>query len=856
MIVENMISKRIYRVFAFFLVSILFGLGFNIHANAEAPARVLYISSYSYSYDSVPKQIDGMKSVLDKAYVNYDIEFMDTKRFNSPKNYENYYDFLSYRLSSMKPYDVIIVADDNALQFIMDYEDRLIKDVPVVFLGINDIERVLKTEAKPNYTGIYEEISIKENVDLARDLQPDLEGIIAIYDNTRTGIGEYNAFLEVSKQYPDIQFSGINYSEVTSTEFERRVKDLNYSHALIFLSMAQNNMQQVITLDESIKEIKEKTEAVVYTPTLGGQGKGFLGGYSVSYFEHGRLAAQMALEIINGKRPEDIPVIKESPNQYIIDYKVFTEHNFDKNALPKETILVHAPEPFINSVRWLLLPALITIFVLMLISALMFVDNRRKHLTAIDLQEKNDELTGLYEELTAQEEELRAQYDELEKHRQVVMQSQKKYKELAYTDVLTGLNNRIYLYEVLEREFQKDKKSGYLLFIDLDNFKYINDSFGHILGDKVLRIIGNRLRDIMGKDTIVIRIGGDEFVVVHFRDEDMIEQQDFLTNVNQCIEEIITVDKQEIYASGSIGIVAFPEHGKTAEELIRKADIAMYKAKENGKGQAIYYGEFMDANVANLMEIQNNIRFAIERDQFELYLQPQISAKNHSLVSFEGLIRWNVPGNGIISPCDFIPVAEQLGLIHRIGGWVYKRAFYSIQCIEKELGTTLKVAVNVSAMEITRPHFSREFIELLEEAQIQPYKLIIELTESVFLEATQEHINTLKWLQSLGIEIHLDDFGTGYSSLNYLRLLPIDVVKVDKDFIKDITINEKQADLTKNLIHIIHNLGKRVIAEGVETKEQLEMLKSMDCDIIQGYYFAKPMPLEDALDFAKKHNKY
>ncbi len=845
---KNIMSRTI----GVLLCTLLFALATNIYAKAYAPARVLFISSYSYSFDSVPDQVEGIKSVLDQAYVNYDLEFMDTKRFNSAINYENYYDFLRYRLSSMKPYDVIIVGDDNALQFLLDHEDALVKDVPVVFLGINDINRVKEAESRPNYTGIYEEMSVEENIELAKALQPDLKEMVAIYDNTRTGIGQYEAFMAVSHQYPDVQFSGINYSEVSRVDFEERLSIMNHSQAFMYLSMIENNMQQVITVDEAVQEIVSLTKSVVYTPTIGGSGKGLLGGYSVSYFEHGRLAAQMAVDIIQGKNPKDIPVIKESPNQYIIDYNVLIQHGLDENKLPEETILIHAPEPFFDSIRWLLLPAFIFIIVLMMISALMFVDNRRKRLTAIDLQEKNDELTSLYEELTAQEEELRTQYETLEGHRQELIKSRKKYKELAYTDVLTGLNNRVYLYKILEREFQKEKKSGLLFFVDLDNFKYINDSFGHTLGDEVLRVIGHRLRDIMGKDTIVIRIGGDEFVVAHFSASNKENQHKFLDQVNGCLEEMVTIGEQEIFVSGSIGIVAFPEHGKTAEELIRKADIAMYQAKENGKGQAVYYNDFMGANATNLMGIQNNIRFAIERDQFELYLQPQIRAKDQTLVSFEGLIRWNVPGEGVISPGEFIPIAEQLGLIHRIGRWVYQRAFSSIQRIEEELGATLKVAVNVSVMEITRPHFTEEFMELLELHQMQPNKLIIELTESVFLEAAERHIDTLKWLQDIGIEIHLDDFGTGYSSLNYLRLLPIDVVKLDRDFIKDIAVNEKQADLTESLIHIIHNLGKTVIAEGVETEDQLNLLQQMGCDIIQGYYYAKPMTLDEALDFAKK----
>ncbi len=495
---------------------------------------------------------------------------------------------------------------------------------------------------------------------------------------------------------------------------------------------------------------------------------------------------------------------------------------------PEEPMLLEEhmdlDEIIIRSVRRVLVPTLIIIIMLVIIVMLIFMDNRSKHQAAITLKDKNQEL----------------------------IQSRKKYKELAYVDVLTELNNRAYLYEILAQTFSEKGRRGYLFFMDLDNFKYINDAFGHIFGDEVLRVIGQRLKKMSNDQINIIRIGGDEFMLTAFSEEKGTGYEDVLEGMNHCVEELIVIGDKEIYMTGSIGIVAFPENGMTAEELIRKADIAMYEAKKHGKGQAMSYSNFMGDYVTDLMEIQNKIRMAIERDQFELYLQPQVDAESLELVSFEGLIRWNIPGEGSIPPAQFIPVAEKMGLIHRIGRWVCESAFTSIQYIEEKIDVNLKIGINISAMEITRPHFATDFFELMEAYHVDPKKLVIELTESVFLEVIEHHLDTLNWLQDIGIEIYLDDFGTGYSSLNYLRLLPVDVVKVDRDFIQDININKKQAELTQSLIDITHNLGKKVIAEGVETKEQLQLLRSMGCDMIQGYYVAKPMTLNEAVEFVKK----
>lgn len=838
------------------LIAIIILLGTLVVADpnfAETKHRVLFINSYNWAYDTVPEQLDGVRTVLEEAGIILDVEYMDTKRFDDAENYENYYQFLKYRLDHCEPYDVILVSDDNALKFLIDHREALVKEASVVFFGINDSDRVNEAAALKGFYGLYETSSIIENLDLAQALQPEANEFLVITDKTTTGVGDAKSYLKYEETFPDMTFSIINFSDYSLEAFKLWLQNIKQSQIPIYMTMMIDADENVYTMNEAIELLAQYASVPVYRPTIGGVGKGLLGGYMKSYEKQGRIAAEAAVSIINGEVMPSDSLIRERPNQYVIDYNVMKKFNLNMAVLPEETILINKPPSLYEKYRWLLMPFAVGLSFLSVIVMALIFDIRRRRLVELKLRSHNLELSGLFEELMTSEEELREQNQLLNQSRQALSESEKRYKELAYRDVLTGLNNRIAMYRALNHLIADKEVSGSLYFIDLDQFKYINDSRGHLTGDAVLCTVGERLKSMENDQIIASRLGGDEFVlIVHEPNKNHEIDSQFIDRLFRVIEEVVYVDQQEFYLTCSVGIVKFPEQGGSATELIRKADIAMYKAKDAGRARAVIYSEIMHSGTEEILEMQNSIRHALEKNEFRLFLQPQIELEHESLCGFEGLIRWQRENGNLISPLDFIPVAEQLGIIYRIGQWVLQQACEAIQYFIGMAYSRVKIAVNVSAIELTRANFASDFMEILEAHEIDPTHIVMELTESSLLEISKTHLQKLEFLRDKGIEIHLDDFGTGYSSLNYLRHLPIDVVKIDREFIKDIAIYEEQMLLTKSIIEIAHNLKKIVIAEGVETKEQIDILKQIGCDRVQGYYYAKPMSLEDAQAYLEK----
>lgn len=843
-------GSKFYRQCMMVAIIVLIIVGFNAHTTIGATEvhRVLFISSYHGAFTTYPDLIKGLTEVFYQEDILFDIEFMDTNRFHTEENYNNYYEFLKYRLDNSQPYDVIIVSDDNGLQFLMDHKDDLVKNIPVIYLGINDLNRVIEAGNISTFTGIYEAASIQENLDLAMKLQANADTFYVIVDETTTGQGDARAFLELENVYPTMKFEVLNFSEYSLDEFKAKVKQLSTEDILIYMTMFQDKENNVYSIEDSINILTEAADTPIYRPTIGGVGDGLLGGYMLSYTAQAKMAAQMALDVLNGVSIESIPIVTESPNKYIIDYKIMQKFDLDMEKLPKDTILINRPTVFLEKYKELTIPLSIILGLILLVILFLIFENRKNYRHIREVREKNDELSALYEELTATEEELRYQYDELRESRKQLLKSEKKFKHLAYHDDLTGLYNRPALFKKLNEILSDNKYQGRLYSIDLDHFKYINDTCGHKLGDDILISIGERFKVFEDMGLIVSRIGGDEFVVIqywHIGYEPKIN--DIPKKINAIVQKQILIDGEAFHISCSIGIVTFPDQGTQEEELIRKADIAMYQAKAKGRARLTFYNDFMETESVDLLGIQNSIHKAIEENQFKLFLQAQIDMQTEKIVAFEGLIRWEHPKKGLISPLEFIPIAEQLGLIHNIGRWVYNAACRDVKKMIAKHFVDMKIAVNVSVVELTRIDFESDFMDLLNEYDLDADCLAIELTEGVFMEATEMYLDKLKKLRESGIKLHLDDFGTGYSSLKYLMDLPIDVVKIDREFMKNISRDRRVKELIQSIIQIVHNLDMTVIAEGVETKEQHDILKSLGCDMAQGYYYAKPMCFEDAL---------
>lgn len=430
-----------------------------------------------------------------------------------------------------------------------------------------------------------------------------------------------------------------------------------------------------------------------------------------------------------------------------------------------------------------------------------------------------------------------------------IRKSQDKLFYLAQYDPLTDLNNRSFLIERLNRALDRSrryKKQLGVLFIDLDNFKTVNDSLGHSHGDEVLLETAKRLVERTRSTDTLARIGGDEFVLIV---EDFEDPQNIADLAHGLIaslsERFILANGLEAAISASIGICVAPDDGETSEELLRNADAAMYRAKENGRGQFQFYEASMSADAFFRLDTVAKLSKAIEKDEFILHYQPKVELSSEKIVGAEALIRWNHPERGLVTPGQFIPEAERTGQILAIGNWVIDETCRQIGEWQKQCFNLPVVAINVSARQFRSGDVVKKLSDAIARNNLPSNCIEVELTESILMDDPGEAVRLMQDLKELGVRLSLDDFGTGYSSMTYLHRFPIDTMKIDASFIWRISDDPVAGSIISSMITLGHDIGFRVIAEGVETQEQLDFLKQETCDIVQGYLFGKPMPADE-----------
>jgi diguanylate cyclase (GGDEF)-like protein/PAS domain S-box-containing protein len=411
-------------------------------------------------------------------------------------------------------------------------------------------------------------------------------------------------------------------------------------------------------------------------------------------------------------------------------------------------------------------------------------------------------------------------------------------------DFLTGLPNRMLLNDRANQAITlaaRHSKKVAILFLDLDGFKHINDSLGHPIGDKLLQSIAKRLVDcVRGSDT-VSRQGGDEFVVLLSEMEQSEDAAISALRILQAVAEAHTIDQHDLHVTASIGVSVYPEDGLDAETLIKNADTAMYQAKENGRQSYQFFKTAMNVRAVERQSIEENLRRALERQEFSLHYQPKINLRTGEITGAEALIRWTHPIRGPVSPAQFIPVAEDCGLILPIGNWVLREACKQARAWVDAGLPLATMAVNISSMEFRDDNFLENVFAVLEETGLNPRSLELELTESVLMKRAETAASVLQTLRARGVQIAVDDFGTGYSSLSYLRKFPIDALKIDQSFVRQITSAPDDTTIVTAVISMGRSLKLRVVAEGVETHEELAFLQAHMCDEAQGYYFSRPV---------------
>lgn len=436
------------------------------------------------------------------------------------------------------------------------------------------------------------------------------------------------------------------------------------------------------------------------------------------------------------------------------------------------------------------------------------------------------------------------------------VRTEERLRYLAYHDELTGLPNRALLLDRVKQAVIEARRHGRqvaVICLDIDRFKFVNEAHGHVTGDAVLKAAADRLSACVRPGDTVARLGGDEFAVAlsdiaHVDDIGRIVQK-----IMHCADEPLATGDNRLFVTLSIGITLFPLDGDDPETLLKNAAVAMHQAKQQGGNGHQYYSAQMAAEAAEHLALENSLRLALERREFVLHYQPQVSLYTGAVTGVEALIRWRHPKNGLISPAKFIPLAEETGLIVPIGDWVLATACAQMRTWREAGLPPLRVAVNLSAQHFKQPGLDESVRRILRETGADPRRLDVELTESTLAQNPETVLAVLHNLEQLGVQISVDDFGTGYSSLSYLKRFPVDVLKIDQSFVRGVVTDPDDAALVVAIISMAHALRIQTLAEGVETKEQLEFLRKHRCDAMQGYYFSKPLPAEDVAVLLKEN---
>ena len=434
------------------------------------------------------------------------------------------------------------------------------------------------------------------------------------------------------------------------------------------------------------------------------------------------------------------------------------------------------------------------------------------------------------------------------------LEVQEKLRHLAHHDSLTNLPNRLLFMDRLEHALVRRSESNQLaiLFLDLDRFKVINDTLGHACGDKILQMLSNRLSICVRKGDTLARLSGDEFAIVL---EEAESTEDVIAVVRHILEQLVDpfiVDERELFITTSIGISMSPTDGDDSQTLLKHADIAMYRAKDLGRNTYQFYSSDMSSKAFERLNLETSLRYALERDQFKLAYQPQVDIGTGEIIGFEALLRWQHPDLGLVGPLDFIPILEETGLIVPVGEWVLNTACAQVKLWQEKYNPNLRIAINLSARQFNNSELVSKVVDALLMTDLSANTLELEITESVIMQEKEWMHNAFELFKDMGVRIALDDFGTGYSSLSYLKRFPINTIKIDRSFIRDVTEDIDDAAIVSAIIAIAKSLQLDVVAEGVETNEQFEFVKEKGCASMQGYFFSKPLMVEDMDELLSK----
>lgn len=808
--------------------------------------NILILNSYHQGLDWAKEEVNGIVDTLEQSGRNIStmIEYLDWKNYPAKENLAYLKNYYEYKYQDKK-IDIIITTDDAALKFALENREDIFSNAPVVFCGVNKngVDKI--TVGYDNITGVIEVIDPTETIKIALNINPDIKNIYLLYDNSESGQSTGHIVLEKIMSM-DRTLHIIPCNNMVYEDLIQKVQALDKNSIVLITTYYRDVTNRIIEMDYVIREISLHSNVPVYHIYDFGLDNGILGGVMLSGRLQGENAANLAIRILQGEDMAKIPIIEPESTRTAFDYEQLQRFQISRKSLPKDSEIINQPFSFFETYRSLVLSVISTFLILIVFVGILLFYIRKIHRMKQKLSDSHNELSQIYDDLTASDEEIRQQYDEMILINEKIRLGEEKLSYLAYYDTLTGLPNKHSLYENAKFIFCEDKGKTALLFIDIDNFKYVNDSLGHAFGDQLIIKVSERLVLLIEKKGSIYRLSGDEFIMILDGIRELSEAENFASKIIEGFNEEFDIMGSILHISLSFGIVLYPEHAKDLEQLLKYADMAMYQAKENGRKSYAVYDYVMNQELTERVNIEKYLHDALGNNEFELYYQPQLDLITRRITGLEALLRWKSPELGNVSPLKFIRVAEDTHDIIPLGTWVLKQACAFLNKLHREGFDDLTMSVNISVLQLLQSDFNDIVVNTLREFELDPQFLELEITETILMESFESIVIRLEQLREQKIRIALDDFGKGYSSLNYLKQLPIHTLKIDKSFIDDIT--DKDCDtITGHIVTIGKSMGMCIVAEGVERQEQQEYLIQHECDKIQGYLFSKPVSEEEVL---------
>lgn len=753
----------------------------------------------------------GIVDGIDVGNVEVFVEYMDSYRTSGEEHRQLLLQYYSEKYATME-IAVVVVADNYAFDFMSEYYEEIFDGIPMVFGGVNDFHG--EDLFYEHSTGLAQTASQRETIELIKMLHPETKQIVFIGGNNLTALSEANAVMETaSKMEIDVDFDSL-ISDNLNEQIEALI-DYDNDTVLIAAGTIRNASGEFFDHAQYCDAIMDSTGLPVYAMAsvyLGDEGA--IGGYVVDAYNHGSVMGDYVTRLLTGESISALPIIEKPESVYRFDYYRLREFGISKDALPEGSVIMNAPiDSFEINRIYVILYIGIAVFLLLVI-IIMTINIRRRINAEVELSKQNDIL-----------------------------------QHMAYHDSTTNLYNRKYLVDYLQNHLlEKEHQFTALYDLDVCNLKMINDTYGYEVGNKVLKHVASILKKSFKSPKECVGTYHSEFLII---DSEVISKENAVSKAGHLVDVIqrtIELDYMEIDIKVNVGIALAPMHTLDSRQLLKKANIALVESIKMGPGIVRLFEDTLYRDILKRITLEKQLRRAISLDELVLYYQPRIDIKRMKVIGCEALIRWNHPDGMLVFPNDFIPLAEEVGLIEDIGQWVVKESAKQAKKWYEE-GYNIKISLNVSGREFD-DDFVRNLQKVIEGIDVNPRLLELEITETAALKDIEHSRTLVQMLHSIGLSVSLDDFGTGYSSMTYIKQLKASKLKIDKSFIDDLA-NYEQKVVVDSMIQLGKKLDYIINIEGVETEEQLKILKYLGVDEVQGWLFSKAIPAEAFIEYAK-----